>query len=252
MAETLGKVWLIPGSTTPAHAVIQFITAEGTSTLQVLDVTEVIIHKCRSWIDSSDETEKAIAQRVDRACVEINQRFRQHFLAYRIQDDLVIRIDSQYLHKEVTDKAFVLLHAHDFEGALDEFMRAHKHYLDAEPRKAIAAAHSAFESTLKTICERTGWAYQKERDGARRLIDLVLRERELIPAILQPGLRKYLEALEQGLPVVGNQKGRHGQGSMPDAPPDSIVAYALHLSAANIVLLVEAFLEGISVPAEAE
>ena len=47
--------------------------------------------------------------------------------------------------------------------------------------------------------------------------------------------------LEAGLPTVRNKSSSgHGQGKETVAIPDYIAAYALHLAAANIVMLVQA------------
>lgn len=44
--------------------------------------------------------------------------------------------------------------------------------------------------------------------------------------------------LEKGLPVVGNKKAGHGQGSTLEPISDEFAEYALNLAATNIVLLV--------------
>ncbi len=49
-----------------------------------------------------------------------------------------------------------------------------------------------------------------------------------------------LASLMEGIATVRNRMGGHGQGSAPVEIPDYVAAYALHLAAANIVLLVEA------------
>ena len=50
-----------------------------------------------------------------------------------------------------------------------------------------------------------------------------------------------LGVLKSGLPKVRNEAGGHGQGSKLKRIPEYIAAYALHLAATNIVMLVEAF-----------
>ena len=55
------------------------------------------------------------------------------------------------------------------------------------------------------------------------------------------GFASYVAALKTGLPEVRNNAGGHG--AAPDVPPvtEYIAAYAIHLTAANIVLCVEAY-----------
>jgi hypothetical protein len=50
----------------------------------------------------------------------------------------------------------------------------------------------------------------------------------------------FLSTLQHGLPTVRNNAGGHGKGNAPETP-HHLAAYAMHLAAANIVLLVEAF-----------
>jgi hypothetical protein len=46
--------------------------------------------------------------------------------------------------------------------------------------------------------------------------------------------------MESGLPTVRNKTSGHGQGPTPIELPAHFVAYSLHLTASNIVFLVEA------------
>ena len=46
---------------------------------------------------------------------------------------------------------------------------------------------------------------------------------------------------ESGAPTVRNKEAGHGQGSEPVNVPEYLAAYVLHLTASNIVLLVEAY-----------
>jgi hypothetical protein len=51
---------------------------------------------------------------------------------------------------------------------------------------------------------------------------------------------RWWDLLEGGLPTVRNKNAGHGQGPTPVSVPDYLVAYALHMAAANIVLLIQA------------
>jgi hypothetical protein len=124
-----------------------------------------------------------------------------------------------------------------FKGASDEFMKAHEHYRHGRNKEAVTVALSAFESTMKAICEKRTWGY-KPHDSAGALIAIIWRN-NLIPE----RFRKQFDQLEQllvGLATVRNTSGAHGQGTNVIETPDYIAAYALHQAAANIVLLVEA------------
>ena len=106
-----------------------------------------------------------------------------------------------------------------------------------ENKDAIADALSAFESTMKAICDDRGWKYGP-KDTAKPLLDILFKN-GLIPADLLSHFTGLRSAMESGLPTIANRTSRHGQGSTPTAVPDHYVAYALHLVASNIVFLVE-------------
>jgi hypothetical protein len=74
---------------------------------------------------------------------------------------------------------------------------------------------------------------------AKALLEILFNQ-ELIPAALQSHFTALRTTLEAGLPTVRNRTSGHGQGTEPVAIPDYLAAYALHLAAANIVMLIQA------------
>lgn len=68
----------------------------------------------------------------------------------------------------------------------------------------------------------------------------VVRKEGLFPPHLGNGLDTYVAMLKTGLPGVRNKAGGHGDD--PDAPTvqDHLASYAIHLTAANILLAMEA------------
>lgn len=73
------------------------------------------------------------------------------------------------------------------------------------------------------------------------LIDTVFSN-DLISPEMKSHFNGLRSALESGVPTLRNQAGRgaHGQGSTPVEVPDYLAAYCLHMTAVNIVFLVEA------------
>jgi hypothetical protein len=126
-----------------------------------------------------------------------------------------------------------------FTGPLDEFISAHDHHRKGEQKEAIADALKAFESTLKAICMARRWPFDPHKDTAKQLIEIVFNH-GLIPPYLQQQFTALRSVLESGVPTVRNKTAGHGQGATPTTVPDYMAAYALHLAASNIVLLVEA------------
>ena len=181
-----------------------------------------------------------IWQEPDDAISDLNARFREHAIGYQFQGGQIIPVNSQYLHSETVEPAISLLHDGNFAGSLEEFMVAHEHYRKGNYKEAITNAGSALESTLKTICDRRGWSYAP-RATALNLIETVFSN-GLVPPELMSHFSGLRSALESGVPTLRNQAGRgaHGQGSGTIEVPDYLAAYCLHLTAANIVFLVEA------------
>ncbi|HZU70928.1 MAG TPA: hypothetical protein VFA09_26870 [Ktedonobacteraceae bacterium] len=177
---------------------------------------------------------------VDEAIVELNQRFQEHHIGYQFQNGELIKQTDQYLHEEVVLPALTLLTGPQFRGAQDEFLSAHRHYREQRYKEAVADALKAFESTMKSILDDRGWHYERERDTARNLLQ-ILFDHQLIPAMLQSQFTQLRGLLESGLLPVRNRTSGHGQGAEPVALPKYIAEYALHVAAANIVFLVQAY-----------
>jgi hypothetical protein len=118
-------------------------------------------------------------------------------------------------------------------------MRAHERYRHRRHKECLSECLKAFESTMKVICSRRRWAYDKDKATSSTLIDICFNN-GLIPKYLQTEFTSLASLLKAGLPTVRNKRGGHGQGEeVVDVPP-FLASYALHLTAANILLLSEA------------
>jgi hypothetical protein len=181
-----------------------------------------------------------IKQSPDEAIEELNYRFKDNNVGYEFIKRELVRIDRQFIHKEAVKPAIKLLYEEDFQGAADEFLKAHEHYRKGNHKEALVEALKAFESTMKTICDKKGYAYQKDKDTSSKLISILL-DNNLIPEYLRNHFTGLRTTLESGLPTVRNKKAGHGQGSAPVTIEPYFVEYAINLAATNIVLLVNAF-----------
>jgi len=178
------------------------------------------------------------SQNPGEAINELNHRFRENGVGYQFEAGEIVRVDSQYIHAQAVKPAIALLNSSDFEGASDEFLKAHEHYRNGRNGEAMSDAHKAFESTMKAICDKNGWTY-RENDTAKTLIKIVL-DSEIVPKYMETHLAGLRNTLEAGLPTVRNKNSGHGQGLLTRKIPDHLAGYALHLAATNIVFLVEA------------
>jgi hypothetical protein len=179
-------------------------------------------------------------QHPDDAIEELNHRFREHSIGYQYSNGQIIRVDSDFIHSEVVIPALKLLSNQCFAGAEQEFLSAHRYYRQQDYKPAIVDALKSFESTMKIICDGLNWNYSKN-DTAAKLIGIIF-EKKLIPDYLQNHMTGLRSILEGGIPTVRNKTSGHGQGSQPTAVPEYLAAYVLHVTASNIVFLMEAYM----------
>lgn len=177
-------------------------------------------------------------QTIKRAADELNQRFREHQLGYQYHSGQIVPVNSEYLYAEAVEPSLSLLAEPGFEGPCEEFLKAHKHYREGNHREAISQAENAFESTMKVICDERGLKYEKNIT-AKGLIAKLINEGS-IPPELQSEIQSLRNLLAAGVPAIRNSKAGHGQGAKVVDVPDYLASYALHLTASNIVFLVEA------------
>ncbi|MBN8247683.1 MAG: hypothetical protein J0L84_09590 [Verrucomicrobia bacterium] len=169
---------------------------------------------------------------------ELNRRFKEHGVGFQYESGQLIKIDSHIAHAEIVKPALQLLAEKRYEGANEEFLSAHSHYRDQNFKECLIDCLKAFESTMKAICVKRGWA-NNPTDTAKPLID-VMFQNGLIPGFMQSHFSALRSTLEAGVPTVRNKLGGHGQGSSPIAVPEYLAAYCLHLTASNILLLAQA------------
>ena len=73
-------------------------------------------------------------------------------------------------------------------------------------------------------------------DTAKKLVSVCL-DNNLIPAYLQNQFSSLRALLESGVPTIRNKEGGHGQGTSITDVPEHLVSYALHLTATNLLFL---------------
>jgi len=179
-------------------------------------------------------------QPADDAIQELNARFRQHKIGFQYEGGIIVRVDEEFLHADVVKPALAILVTEGFTGASDEFLKALEHYRKKEFASSMQESLKAFESTLKTICKRKRWQFDETKDTAKKLLQIVF-DKKLIPDFMQTEFGALRTTLESGVPTARNKFAGHGQGEKPRPVPDYFASYALHLTAANILLLVHAY-----------
>ena len=232
----------LPGITqpvTPLRALWSyFLSADKKQALRIIEIAIRWIPRARNDPQFVLYVYPTIS--VDEAVAKLNQRFQENAIGYRMEEGRIIRLDSEFLHAETVGPALQLMHTQGFEGALQEFQMAHKHYREGSEHydDCLTNCLKSLESTLKTICDRRKWKYNP-LDTASKLFDSVFSN-ELIPAYLQSHFSGLRCALESGVPTIRNREGGHGSGEKPNDVPEYLAAFQLHLTASAIVFLIHA------------
>lgn len=172
------------------------------------------------------------------AIEELNGRFNEHGIGYRFESSRIIRVDSQFMHAEVVKPVLELLSEHNFNGANNEFIKAHEHYRHRRYEECINEASKAFESTMKSICASKGWKVESI-DAAKKLVETLFKN-QLLPEYLATYFTSLQTLLKNGVTSVRNKTAAHGQGPEIRDVPEYLARYALHLTASNILFLVDA------------
>ena len=213
-----------------------FLQAKDTE--KVIDVIEISFKYIDEYVlnNAARFRERRISP--DEAIDELNHRFQEHGVGYRYESGQITRVDSQWIHSEVVRPALSMLSDSMYKGANEEFLKAHEHYRARRYKECMNECLKTFESCIKAICKRRRWKY-KETDTAKRLIELVF-DKGLIPTFMQSHFSGLRSTLEAGVPTARNRQSGHGQGANIIPVPEYMAAYALHLTASNILFLAKA------------
>lgn len=205
---------------------------------RVLDAIELCLRVIDRIVRENRHEYHEARQTPDDAIEELNQRFRESGVGYSYESGHIVRIDNQFVHAEVVQPAIQFLTDNSFTGPNQEFLSAHEHYRAGREKECIAECLKAFESTMKSICDRRKWPYGAN-DTAKTLIDVLFKQ-NLIPGYLQSEFGALRTILESGVPTTRNRTSGHGQGSSPIAIPTFLASYVLHLTASTILFLCDA------------
>lgn len=207
-------------------------------TVKAIDVIQLSFQCIDNYVRNDPGLFPASKISPDEAIAELNHRFQEHGVGYQYESGQIIRIDSEFIHSEAMKPALKMLSDPMYEGANDEFLKAHKHYRKRRYKECMDGCLKAFESCIKSICTKRRWKY-KETDSINRLIDVVF-DKELIPTFMQSHFTALKSTLVSGAPTVRNRRSGHGQGPTIITVPESLATYMLHLTAANILFLAKA------------
>ncbi len=220
-----------------AKAVFNYLLKEK-STEKVLDVVELCFQVINTNIRNNPTCQwrDDLHPKFDEAISDLNSRFNEHGVGYSFCNNQLIRIDSQFIHSEAVKPVLILL-ANDpyYEGANQEFLKAHEHYRHKRYKECLVECCKSFESLMKAICEKRKWDY-KPTDTASKLIKTCF-EHKLIPCYMDNQIASLKQILESGVPTIRNKEGGHGQGAEIVEVSEHLASYCLHLTASNLLFL---------------
>lgn len=173
----------------------------------------------------------------DESIKELNDRFKEHGIGYQFENGDIIKVDSTYVHSEITKPTLTLLWNEKFDGANEEYLKAHEHYRHGRNKECLTECLKAFESTMKIICHEKNWTFN-ETDTARKLIQVCFQN-NLVPTFTQNQFTSLQNLLESGIPTIRNKVGGHGQGQTLQKVDDEMTRYGLNLTGTNIIFLIE-------------
>ncbi len=173
------------------------------------------------------------------ALEEINFRFEQHAVGYKFENGYVISVESKFVHSEVVKPALVLLSEPLFKKANEEFMRAHRHFRSEEYKDSINSANRAFETTLKIICDKEGWSYDKGSVAAQLIT--VLKTNGVFSHNFDRNFDSFIAMLKSGLPSIRNDAGGHGESLLAASVSSEVARFALNLAASNITFIISCY-----------
>ncbi len=165
---------------------------------------------------------------------QVNESMADFECPWRLSDGLFFKIETEFLDREIVQKAEDQLRQQGFSGALDEFRAARDDLSGAEYKDAILKAAQSVESTLKIITECNNGDIGK-------LMELFHKGDFLddIPLDKQKAIAK---TISQGLAVLRNELGGHGQGGQKVTVERPYAALAVHLAGALTQFAIDQYL----------
>lgn len=199
----------------------------------VLDATEIF------WDMLTEDKEQDFKSKANPNIYQhrLNIVFEEANLPWRMLDGRIVRLDSEWVEREISAKARELLAVGGFDGALREFIEAQSELSAGDTKSAMRAANLALESTIKAVLN-----VEQEKPGKliRKLIDS-----GLVPDYHEGFLKAFEEHILRAVPTARNfEKGvGHGQGVIVNEPPRSLADLAVNLAGVLILYLMKRHLE---------
>jgi hypothetical protein len=141
----------------------------------------------------------------------------------------VLRKDSEVVHSDVIKPALQLIGDPKYKSANDEYLNALEDYRKGEYRDCLTKCCAAFESVMKIICEKKGWAYS-QTDSAGSLVTILIKNLKIEP---------FFEPMLMIIATLRNRLSTsHGAGTKPKEVSQNLARYSLNMTASTILFLI--------------
>jgi hypothetical protein len=201
----------------------------------VFDVVEIYYDDYLSYYRTTDvaNLEKYVYQLQS----EINRILSEADLPWRMIEGSFIKADSKWIENEIMEKAYDLIKAYQFEGALHEIEEARSDLLSGDTKGCIFNSGKAFESVLKTILDKPS---AQPRELIRGVMEL-----GIFPEYYNGFLKSFEENILNSVIKIRNKEQgvSHGQGEALNVPPESLAQLALHLTGVLIYYIISRYQE---------
>jgi AbiJ N-terminal domain 4 len=205
---------------------------------RLLDGYELGLRLIDEYIRSEWATfQHSVEMSPDNAIAEANARFKEAGVGYQYVSGKIVKVDSEFIHKEVILPVLTLLHDPTFAAAEKEYLEAHEAYRHGRFEDCIVSCGKAFESVLKVVGAKRNWLI-KENDPASKLI-LAAVNAGFLATFSQESLTHLRCLMESSTPTIRNKAGGHGAGQAVRDVPNHLAAFQLHQTAAVILFLAE-------------
>ena len=207
-------------------------TDDTDQSLDVIELTfRVIDNITRKWFGK-------FKGKAEQVIEELNQRFLEHGIGFAYSNKMIVRKDSELVHKEIIKPVLVFSSEGYLAGAQQEFLAAFEHQRHGKNKEALNECLKSFESTMKAICDKREWAFD-QNTTAKQLI-AVMFDKGLVPSFWQNQFSSLRSLLESSVPTGRNKQSGHGQGSTPKVVSDDVVQFMINMTASCLLFLISA------------
>ena len=201
---------------------------------ECLDVIEIVFRAISKTGEYFISINKYIKFSSEEAISDLNTRFIENERGFEFNKDNIIKIDSKLLHIEIIKPILGLLNNGDFKNAEDEFLSALEHFRFGKNKECLNDCLKAFESTMKIICFKNRFKYDKS-DTSKKLISILIINK-FIPTYNESQLSAMRQLLESNIPTLRNKNSGHGQGPDEIIVDKELASYMLYITGTTIKL----------------